>query len=94
MHDDGTLEALRGAHRDAPGHSSRCSIRGDEVLGAATIRERYGRRTEPTADEIVAILFRAAMSGDRDAYAREHDLDPKLLELSDVHPQPRCIAHL
>ena len=36
---------------------------------------------EPRAEEIVAILFRAAMSGDRDRYANEHDLDPKLLEM-------------
>ena len=40
---------------------------------------------EPTAEEIVAILFRAAMSGDRDRYATEHDLDPKLLEMWTFH---------
>jgi hypothetical protein len=35
----------------------------------------------PTSDEIVVILFQAAMSGDAAAYARAHDLDPKLLEM-------------
>lgn len=49
---------------------------------------------EPTAEEIVAILFRAAMSGDRDAYAREHDLDPKLLELWTFTHSREYIAHL
>ncbi len=49
---------------------------------------------EPTADEIVAILFRAAMSGDRDAYAAEHDLDPKLLEMWTFTHSREYIAHL
>ena len=49
---------------------------------------------EPTSDEIVAILFRAAMSGDRDAYAREHELDPKLLELWTFTHSREYIAHL
>jgi hypothetical protein len=49
---------------------------------------------EPTTDEIVATLFRAAMSGDRDAYAREHDLDPKLLELWTFTHSREYIAHL
>jgi hypothetical protein len=49
---------------------------------------------EPTSDEIVATLFRAAMSGDRDAYAREHDLDPKLLELWTFTHSREYIAHL
>ena len=49
---------------------------------------------EPTNDEIVATLFRAAMSGDRDAYAREHDLDPKLLELWTFTHSREYIAHL
>jgi len=49
---------------------------------------------EPTSDEIVATLFRAAMSGDRDAYAREHDLDPKLLELWTFTHSREYIVHL
>ncbi len=49
---------------------------------------------EPTADEIVAILFRAAMSGDRDAYAIEQGLDPKLLEMWTFTHSREYIAHL
>jgi hypothetical protein len=49
---------------------------------------------EPTAEEIVAILFRAAMSGDRDAYAVEHELDPKLLEMWTFTHSREYIAHL
>jgi hypothetical protein len=49
---------------------------------------------EPTAEEIVAILFRAAMSGDRDRYAAEHDLDPKLLEMWTFTHSREYIAHL
>jgi hypothetical protein len=49
---------------------------------------------EPTAEEIVAILFRAAMSGDRDAYAQEQGLDPKLLELWTFTHSGEYIAHL
>jgi hypothetical protein len=49
---------------------------------------------EPTAEEIVAILFRAAMSGDRDAYAAEHGLDPKLLEMWTFTHSREYIAHL
>ena len=49
---------------------------------------------EPTTEEIVAILFRAAMSGDRDTYAKEHDLDPKLLELWTFTHSGEYIAHL
>ncbi len=49
---------------------------------------------EPTAEEIVAILFRAAMSGDRDAYAIEQGLDPKLLEMWTFTHSREYIAHL
>jgi hypothetical protein len=49
---------------------------------------------EPTSEEIVATLFRAAMSGDRDAFAREHDLDPKLLEMWTFTHSREYIAHL
>ena len=49
---------------------------------------------EPTADEIVAILFRAAMSGDRDAYAIEQGLDPKLLEMWTFTHSREYITHL
>jgi len=49
---------------------------------------------EPTAEEIVAILFRAAMSGDRDRYAAEHDLDPKLLEMWTFTHSREYITHL
>ncbi len=38
-------------------------------------------RDEPTSDEIVAMLFGAAMSGDEAAWARGHELDPKLLQM-------------
>ena len=51
------------------------------------------RPPEPTAEEIVAILFRAAMSGDRDRYATEHDLDPKLLEMWTFTHSREYIAH-
>ncbi len=50
--------------------------------------------SEPTSEEIVAILFRAAMSGDRDHYAVEHDLDPKLLEVWTFTHSREYIAHL
>lgn len=53
-----------------------------------------GPEPEPSAEEIVAILFRAAMSGDRDRYAQEHDLDPKLLELWTFTHSREYIAHL
>lgn len=36
---------------------------------------------EPTPDEIVAMLFSAAMSGDETAWATERELDPKLLTM-------------
>ncbi len=49
---------------------------------------------EPTTEEIVAILFRAAMSGDRDKYAVENDLDPKLLEMWTFTHSREYIAHL
>lgn len=35
----------------------------------------------PTDDEIVTLLFNAAMSGDVDAFALKHELDPKLLQM-------------
>jgi hypothetical protein len=49
---------------------------------------------EPTAEEIVATLFRAAMSGDRDRYAAEHGIDPKLLEMWTFTHSREYIAHL
>ncbi len=49
---------------------------------------------EPTTEEIVATLFRAAMSGDRDKYAAENDLDPKLLEVWTFTHSREYIAHL
>jgi hypothetical protein len=49
---------------------------------------------EPTTEEIVATLFRAAMSGDRDTYAKEHDLDPKLLEVWTFTHSREYISHL
>jgi len=38
-------------------------------------------KTNPTGDEIVVILFQAAMSGNPAAWARKHAIDPKLLEM-------------
>jgi hypothetical protein len=35
----------------------------------------------PSSDEIVVILFQAAMSDNAAKYARDHQLDPKLLEM-------------
>jgi hypothetical protein len=36
---------------------------------------------EPTSDDIVAMLFGAAMSGDEAAWAQANDVDPKLLQM-------------
>ena len=36
---------------------------------------------EPTSEQVVAILFQAAMSGDEAAWARANDADPKLLQM-------------
>jgi|GEM_PF-1141817 hypothetical protein len=43
--------------------------------------ETQDAKPAPSSDEIVVILFQAAMSGDAAAYAREHQLDPKLLDM-------------
>ena len=40
-----------------------------------------GRSDDPTSDQIVAMLFAAAMSGDEAAWARAKDIDPKLLAM-------------
>ena len=36
---------------------------------------------EPTSDQVVALLFQAAMSGDEAAFARSNELDPKLFQM-------------
>ncbi len=36
---------------------------------------------EPSPDEIVTVLFQAAMSGNAAKYAQDHQLDPKLLDM-------------
>ncbi len=48
----------------------------------------------PTSDEIVVILFQAAMSGDPAKYAREHQLDPKLLDMWKFTHAQEYIAYL
>jgi len=35
----------------------------------------------PTDEEVVTLLFNAAMSGDVDAFTTKHELDPKLLQM-------------
>lgn len=36
---------------------------------------------EPTSDQIVALLFQAAMSGNEATWATENQLDPKLIQM-------------
>ena len=36
---------------------------------------------DPTSDQIVAVLFQAAMSGDEVKFAQENEVDPKLLQM-------------
>jgi len=36
---------------------------------------------EITSDQVVALLFQAAMSGDEGAFARKNELDPKLFQM-------------
>lgn len=36
---------------------------------------------EPSSEQVVAILFQAAMSGDEVAWARANDVDPKLVQM-------------
>jgi hypothetical protein len=48
----------------------------------------------PSSDEIVVILFQAAMSGDANAWARERELDPKLLEMWKFTHAQEYIAYL
>lgn len=36
---------------------------------------------EPTSEQITAMLFSAAMSGDEAAWARDNEIDPKLLQM-------------
>lgn len=49
---------------------------------------------EPSPDEIVVVLFQAAMSGDAAKYAREHGLDPKLLDMWKFTHAQEYIAYL
>lgn len=38
-------------------------------------------QNEPTSEQIVAVLFQAAMSGDAAKWASDNSLDPKLIEM-------------
>jgi hypothetical protein len=56
--------------------------------------EAEGTRPSPSSDEIVVILFQAAMSGDAAVWAREHELDPKLLDMWKFTHAQEYIAYL
>ncbi len=49
---------------------------------------------EPTSEQIVAILFQAAMSGDEGAWASAADIDPKLLQMWKFTHAQEYIAYL
>ncbi len=49
---------------------------------------------EPTGEQIVAVLFGAAMSGDEVTWARENDIDPKLLQMWKFTHAQEYIAYL
>ena len=36
---------------------------------------------DPTSDQIVAVLFQAAMSGDEAKFSLDNEIDPKLLQM-------------
>jgi hypothetical protein len=48
----------------------------------------------PTSEQIVAILFQAATSGDEAAWAAKHDVDPKLLKMWKFTHAQEYIAYL
>ena len=50
--------------------------------------------TEPTSDQIVAVLFQAAMSGDDAKFAQDNEIDPKLLQMWKFTHAQEYIAYL
>jgi hypothetical protein len=53
-----------------------------------------GSADEPTGEQIVAILFAAGMSADEAAWARENEIDPKLLQMWKFTHAQEYIAYL
>jgi hypothetical protein len=53
-----------------------------------------GGADDPSADEIVAVLFGAAMSGDETAWAQANGVDPKLLQMWKFTHAQEYIAYL
>ena len=49
---------------------------------------------EPTSEQIVAVLFGAAMSGDETAWAQANDVDPKLLAFWKLTHAQEYISYL
>jgi hypothetical protein len=48
----------------------------------------------PSTEQIIAVLFGAAMSGDEAAWARANDVDPKLLQMWRFTHAQEYIAYL
>ncbi len=48
----------------------------------------------PSTEQIIAVLFQAAMSGDETAWARSNDVDPKLLQMWRFTHAQEYIAYL
>jgi hypothetical protein len=48
----------------------------------------------PSTEQIIAVLFQAAMSGDDAAWARANDVDPKLLQMWRFTHAQEYIAYL
>jgi hypothetical protein len=48
----------------------------------------------PSTEQIIAVLFQAAMSGDEAAWARAHEVDPKLLQMWRFTHAQEYIAYL
>ena len=48
----------------------------------------------PSTEQIIAVLFQAAMSGDEAAWARANDVDPKLLQMWRFTHAQEYIAYL
>jgi hypothetical protein len=49
---------------------------------------------EPTTEQIVGVLFGAAMSGDETAWAQANDVDPKLLAFWKLTHAQEYISYL
>jgi hypothetical protein len=49
---------------------------------------------EPSTEQIIAVLFQAAMTGDETAWAHAHDVDPKLLQMWRFTHAQEYIAYL